>query len=263
MKKALVLTLLSACMTVSIVDAAPRPAAEKSMDAPRRGHRLLNLPNMPEAALAPSSADVGDGDSFGRSVNFLGYAQTAGVSIWSDCTGQPEGTCIVPDPQSSGGTIARIGDEAVVHLPGRSARSLLCFVINPFGFATLQNTSATRQYASYTMFARWRIESEVLNDPTLINPGTGLPFNGGIDSGSSLASEFMTLEPGGQRDMQVFFTRTCNAGHLTRRGLIEMGLSEAQAREVFRKPITLRFGAGLSVSWGQGFLTPGYRILGD
>ena len=113
------------------------------------------------------------------------------------------------------------------------------------------------------MAARWRIESEVLNDPALINQGTGLPFNGVIENGSNLASEQETLEAGAERNVSVSFTRTCNAGHLTRRGLVDMGLTEAQAREVFRKPITLRFGAGVNVSWGNAFVQPGFRVFGD
>jgi hypothetical protein len=263
MKKTLIVALLAVAATVSTGSAAPRPAREKSMDAPRQGRRLPPLPNMPEAAMSPSSADVGDGDSFGRSVNFLGYAQTNGVSVWWDCTDQPPGTCVVPDAETSSGSLTYIGDEAVIHLPARSARSLLCFVINPFGFAFFNNTSATRQNARYSMAAVWRIESEVLDDPALINPATGLPFGGFIQSSSSLASENFPLEPGTQRDIQMFYTRTCNAGNLTRRGLVGMGLTDAQAREVFRKPITLRFGAGVTVSWGNAFLTPGVRVLGD
>lgn len=262
MKKCLVVTLLTLATTISVGSVAA-PPVEKSMDAARRGHRLPKLPNMPEAALAPSSSDVGDGDSFGRSVNFLGYAQTDGVSVWWDCTDQLPGTCVVASPDTSSGSLSRIGDEAVIHLPARAARSLLCFTINPFGFVDLNNTSGSRQGASYNMGARWLIESEVLNDPALINPGTGLPFNGVIQSGSSLDSGYETLEAGAQHSIQVFHSRTCNAGHLSRRGLVEMGLSEAQAREVFRKPITLRFGASVYVSWGNAFLTPGFRVYGD
>jgi hypothetical protein len=262
MKKTLVITLFTVAATVSVGGAAP-PPREKSMDAPRHGRHPPNIPNMPEAALSPSSADVGDGDSFGRAVNFLGYAQTNGVLVWWDCTDQLPGTCVVPDAETSTGGIQKIGDEAVIRLPGRSARSLLCFVINPFGFAFFNNTSTTRQLATYSMGARWRIESEVLNDPALINHGTGLPFNGFIENGSSLDSEQFTIEPGAQRNIQVFFTRTCNAGHLTRSGLVDMGLTEAQARDVFRKPITLRFGASINVSWGNASMNPGFRVFGD
>ena len=94
MKKALLASLIAMAAVMSVGSASP-PPREKTMDAPRRA-RLPNLPNMPEAALSPSSAEVGDGDSFGRSVNYLGYAQTNGVSVWWDCTGQIEGTCVVP-----------------------------------------------------------------------------------------------------------------------------------------------------------------------
>jgi len=144
MKKALVVTLLAVATTMS-ADICAAPPRENSMDAPRRGRRPPNLPNMPEAAMSPSSADVGDGDSFGRSVNFLGYAQTNGAMVWWDCTDQIPGTCVVPDADTSTGGLTRIGDEAVIRLPGRSARSLLCFVINPFGYASFRNPSGSRR----------------------------------------------------------------------------------------------------------------------
>lgn len=261
MKKALLVTLLAVAAAASVGSAAP-PPKENTMDAPRPTLRP-NLPNMPEAALSPGNADVGDGDSFGRSVNFLGYAQTNGISVWDDCTGQIEGTCVVPDPQSHYGFIVKIGDEAVIHLPARAARSLLCFTINPIAFATFNNQTETQQQASFNMGARWRIESEVLNDPALINPNTGLPYNGVIEGAASIAGESFTLEPHAGRTISIFYPRTCNSGHLSRRGLIDMGLTETQAREVFRKPITLRFGAGMSVGWGNAAMNPGIRIYGD
>ena len=147
MKSILLASLLAITATISVASAAA-PPKENTMDAPRRGRRPPSIPNMPEAALSPSNADVGDGDSFGRSVNFLGYAQTAGIAITQDCTGWPEGTCAVPDPNFSYGSIEKMGDEAVIRLPARSARSLLCFTTTPFGFASFINTSATRQGAN-------------------------------------------------------------------------------------------------------------------
>lgn len=262
MKNVVIATVLALAATVSVGSAAPRPR-DNSMDAPRPGRRPPSLANMPEAALSPSSADVGDGDSFGRSVNFLGYAQTSGVVVSWDCTDQIPGTCVVADPETSSGSLSRIGDEAVMRLPGRSARSLLCFTTTPFGFASFLNTSGSPQTAGYSIGALWRIESEVLADPALVNQNTGLPFNGVITGGANLGFENFTLEAGASRNLSVDHSRTCNAGHLTRRGLIEMGLTEAQAREVFRKPITLRFGARVNVNWGNASTSPGFRVYGD
>jgi hypothetical protein len=242
MKNILFASILAIAAGVSIGTAAPAAATE--------------------AAAMPSDAEVGDGASFGRSVKFLGYAQTTGVSIQQDCSAQPAGTCVVPN-ENSNAFIERIGDEAVVRLPARAAHSLLCFTTTPLGFINYLNTSATRQNASATMLARWRIESEVLNDPTLINVNTGQPFAGAIVNGTFLASESFDIEPGAHRTELLSFSRTCNAGHLTRRGLVAMGLTEAQAREVFRRPITLRFGAQLRLSWAEGSFSPGFRIYGD
>lgn len=263
MKNVLFVTLLAVAATISVGSAGGPPAKENSMDAPRRGRRPPNMPNMFEAAQSPTNADVGDGDSFGRSVNYLGYAQTNGVAVWWDCTDQIPGTCVVPDPETSTGGIVKIGDEAVIRLPARAARSLLCFTINPIGFVTFQNPSGTRQNASYSMGVRWQIESDVLKDTTLIDQITGLPYNGVMNGSAPVAGERFTIEPGAFRDIDVYAPRTCNSGHVSRRSLIALGFTEAQAREFFRKPITLRFGAGLNVSWGMGGTNPGIRVYGD
>lgn len=257
----LALTLAAVAMTA----AAAVPAQEKvarQFDAPRKFKRPPLIANMPEAAQSPTNAEVGDGDSFGRSVNFLGFAQTYGVSIQPDCTGWEPGTCAVSDG-SEYVTIEHYGDEAVVRLPGRSARSLLCISAQPIGFAAFNNPTTTRQQASVVMMGRWRIESEVLADPTLINGNTGEPFGGMILGGPFLGDESFTIEPGANRIVQFPHSRACNGGSLRRSQLIEMGLTPVQAREVFRKPITIRFGTRLSTQWGLGSSSPGYRIYGD
>lgn len=261
-KGMIIMMMIAATMTATAAEAPRVRESTRHYDAPRRAKRPPSIPNMPEAAQAPSNEDVGDGDSFGRSVNFLGYAQTYGVSVQADCTGWEPGTCLASDG-SQQVSIEKYGDEAVIRLPARAARSLLCITATPFGFATFFNTTTTRQNASAVMLGRWRIESEVLNDPALINTGTGLPFNGVIQGGPFLGDESFSIEPGAYRNVGFTHSRTCNRGSLQRAQLVEMGLTPAQAREVFRKPITIRFGAYLSSSWATASVSPGYRVYGD
>jgi hypothetical protein len=265
MKNSLAVSLLILAAGISVSDAAPPRdlRADTSGDSQRRGRRPPSIPNMPEAAQSPSNQDVGDGDSFGRSVNFLGFAQVEGVAISSDCTGSPPERCVVATDPDATTSIAYIGDEAVVKLPGRSARSLLCFTLTPLGDINFYNPSSSRQQANAVIGASWRIESDVLADPTLVSSVTGLPFGGFISSGTQLATEFRTLDPGENQIVLPLYSRSCISGHLSRRSLVEMGLTEAQARDVFRKPMTIRFGARASARYATAYSGVGVRIYGD
>jgi hypothetical protein len=103
----------------------------------------------------------------------------------------------------------------------------------------------------------------VLANPALINTVTGEPFNGSISSVAFLATEYANLEPGESLPVIPEHSRGCISGHLSRRSLIGMGLTEAQAREVFRKPITIRFGAAVTASFAEAFSSYGVRVYGD
>jgi hypothetical protein len=188
-----------------------------------------------------------------------------GALIWWDCTGYAPDQCHNPaDAENGGGgNVSYIGDDAIIKLPARSSRSLLCFNFTNFGWVEFINESALRQSASGTLMSRWRIDSEVLADPSLINTSTGEPFNGSITSAAFLTIENRNLDAGEQQSVFPTGSRSCLSGHLSRRGLIEMGLSEAQAREVFRKPITIHFGASAQTRFAQAVSSYGVRIYGD
>ena len=266
MKIMLAATLLVLAMAVTAAHATPPRSAihaDNPTDSARSGRGRPNLPNMPEAAQSPTNEQVGDGDSFGRSVNFLGLAQPNGVAVSTDCTDTEPGSCVVVTDPAQTTSIQFIGNDAVVQLPARSARSLLCFTLSPLGDFNFINESASRQQAFGSFSARWRIESDVLNDPALINPDTGLPYGGFLQFTQQLAFEWHTLDAGEQKIVVPSGSRSCISGHLSRRSLIGMGLTEAQAREVFRKPITIRFGASASIQYGTAFGSYGVRIYGD
>ena len=124
--------------------ASPRPMpSANTAHVPKRAHRP-NIPNMPDAALSPGNADVGDGDSFGRSVKFLGYAVTdpsASCLIAMACR-RIIARCVM---QTGARSFSLIGNEAVIRLPARAAHSLLCFTLTPAGDVLFNNnTGGTR-----------------------------------------------------------------------------------------------------------------------
>src|SRR5262245_33322469 len=92
----------AAALTVASLSAGAAPAGrsqvEKSPDVlvPGRASKripekaavpLVLAPNALAAASSPTVEDVGDADSFGRNVIYLGLAQTLPVTVTDDCTG--------------------------------------------------------------------------------------------------------------------------------------------------------------------------------
>ena len=214
-----------------------------------------------------SEETVGDPDSFGLNKIYLGVAQTATVSLRADCSAYPPdtGICIetVPAPAV---THVDESDLAVIELPGRSTNSILCFTLTPFQQWQWYNGTGSQQSARMMLRPAVRIESDVLNDPTLINPITGLPFNGVLsDTTVSTFLQERTLDPN-ESDFQFHATtRNCTGGLVSVRSLRDSyGLSDAVIKDFFKEPITLSFGVRGHVSMVENasyFL--GIRLYGD
>jgi hypothetical protein len=105
----------------------------------------------------------------------------------------------------------------------------------------------------------------VLDDPALIDPGTGLPFGGVLTVGLSTFHSTHTLQPGELDSKTLFLSRACIAGVVNKRALVEnYGLSEAQAKEFFKKPMTLSLGSRGSVGLAEAAsYFYGLRLYGD
>lgn len=224
-------------------------------------------------AQPPTVEEVGDADSFGRSQVYLGVANAGSVLLREDCTPDPDPDpslppqnlpCItlLPQPQL---TVYRQDNLDEIRLPGRATNSLICFSFTPFILASFGNDTAERQNASLRTQAVVALESEVLNDPALINPDTGLPFGGSYTLNFGIFSESRSFDPGEQETKTITQTRDCIGGLITRRTLIEgLGLSEKQAREFFRQPIRLVFGVtGIASLLREGSVLYGVRLYGD
>lgn len=220
---------------------------------------------------AAASADVGDPASFGRNLRWLGLLQTGTLSLRSDCTPPPGTTpgpddrCIVLNPPPAVTSFDE-PDLGRITLPGKSARSLICQWVTPYiNYSFFNPTGVMQPFAQFRVTPTLRIESEVLNDPALIDPGTGLPLGGAIESG--LTGTFFrqrSLDPGENEFQFINFSRVCIGGIVSENFLSGYGLTNGQIRQLFKKPITLRVGiSGSAALIDDASVLYGLRLVGD
>lgn len=228
-----------------------------------------------EARLAAQTAreatlDVGDADSFGRQVRWLGLASSKVVVLRSDCTPQPgedpDLLCMQVNPSDSGTQFGEFRDVAHMTLPARSTNSLLCHWLSPTIGATMVNyTGFDNRLSRVIMQPSITIENEALNAPGLVDPETGLPLNGKLDVFASSSQVIALLDQNEQMPQRLNSTRTCIGGYLNKRSLVEFyGLSEAQAKAFFDKPTTVRLNMNVFAN-NVSFANVSYaiRFVGD
>jgi hypothetical protein len=153
---------LAAALASLIAYASPAqrgPGAEPSADLlPSSRQRILSatasgaVPASPiGAAAAPTIEEVGDVDSFGRAVRWLGVTQMD-VVLSDACPvpgGNPEAACVVLNPAPASTAFA-FEDVARIELPGKAADSLLCHWLSPFLNIEWNNPTAVPATARLT-----------------------------------------------------------------------------------------------------------------
>lgn len=221
------------------------------------------MPTMAGGMTTPDPGDVGDADSFGRNLHWLGLAD-AEVDLVNDCTGYPAG-CQVLSPVPTV-TSFSFDDLGHITLPARAANSLLCYWFSPFLTINYGNDGSASVVADLDYVPTVTIDNPVLDDPSLIDPSTGMPFNGHLLTAMTSSQQFEIPLPAAthvterKRDSSV-----CIAGLISRSTLVQdFGLSDSQARDFFRQPMTLHLnveGHGQYVD--SAFLYFGWRIVGD
>jgi len=253
--------------------APPRVAAEKSPDvlapqslkkASRAAVPLVLSPAALAAAVTPE--DVGDADSFGKNVTYLGLAQSLGVTLADDCTGTDPlvERCTVQNAAPALTTVIE-NDLAVINLPPKATKTLMCFTLTPSIYVDWANFTGVQQIARFNANALISIENPVLADPALIDPATGLPFNGVLEIALSTWSHVQSMPDNATEVERSMQTRSCLAGIISRRVLVdEYGLTDTQAKEFFKKAMTLRFGARVTAAMSQYTnYFYGVRLYGD
>jgi hypothetical protein len=226
-----------------------------------------------QAKAGPTDAEVGDSDSFGKNVKWLGLLQTGVVSLQGDCTPAPGDPPLGPDDRcvtlnaAPASTTFDLPDIGRIKLPARSSTSLLCHWLSPIAFYSMQNlTGVFQPSAQFTLRPYIVIENPVLADPSLIDPATGLPFGGRWETGfAATYQDSNSLQAGERQARRWSESRTCIAGFVSKRNLVEgLGLSDAQARNFFRSDMTLRFGLrGTAQMVTNANVIYGLRVTGD
>lgn len=238
-------------------DLLPNVAQRRLASAPARSP-------MTAAAAAPTLEEVGDVDSFGRNLRWLGVTQM-NLALAQDCTGiETPCTELAPAPAA---TPFQLEDAASIVLPPKAAHSLLCYWLSPFQTVTFSNPTAAPVIARLRYSPTLTVENEVLDDPALVDPTTGLPFAGRLTTGMTSSETFEWPLPAGTSITQrTRDSAVCIAGFLTRRALVDnYGLTDAQAKEFFKKRTTVRMNlvAGQAQYVSNASLIFGFRIIGD
>ena len=220
----------------------------------------------------PTAAQVGDADTFGHAVIWDGLLSTGTITLAADCTPQPgdpppgpDDRCVTlnPSPAMTSFDLADIGR---MTLPGKTSHNILCHWTSANGAYSLFNGTGVTANARITLRPYLRVESSVLSNPLLIDPTTGLPFNGALETAPGTSySDSQTLAPNARVTERMSDSRVCIGGAISRQGLIQgYGLTNAQVDDFFKNPITLRFGLrGNAINVDFASLIYGVRIMGD
>jgi hypothetical protein len=251
-----------------VADAAEtRSAMQKEMAEVRKEQQR------PENSLL-SVADVGEPDSFGKNVKFLGTASSGTVYVYRSCdpaillaeaqvTLGADDRCLV---NTVGGAqaSATFTDLGRITIPGRSADNVIYFVLNNTISNDFQNTFANNLFVSFNYIPRLTIESAALNDPAALDPTTGQPLNGVLTVSSFGSKSFFRTVPA--NDFEYFFDTYSSAATrgFARSYFANLGLPQTVINNLYRQPMTIRLGmrvAARSVYFGQYFYT--VRLTGN
>jgi hypothetical protein len=243
---------------------APSPDIPRHA-SPMQAHPGFTIAPTPSIAGGPSAADVGDADSFGRTLQWLGLADMT-VALAADCTGTvAPAVCQVLAPAPAVTTFD-FEDVSHITLPKNATNSLLCYWVSPWLQVTYSNTTANTVVARLYVTPTLTIENSVLDTPGLIDPTTGVAFGGKLLTGMTSSQRFQVPLPAGitisesKRDSAV-----CIAGFLSRSTLMETyGLTDAQVKAFFKQPTTVHLNLhGVSQYVSDASLYFGLRIIGD
>jgi hypothetical protein len=255
--------VLSGALGIAVAGPAP------DIDAPGQSADT-NVPHGAPAAKAanataasPSPADVGDADSFGRNVLWLGLTD-GNVDLAADCTGDTfPCTVLAPPPAPTSFSYTDLGH---VTLPAKAAHSLLCYWFSPFLTIGYGNDGAAPVVAHLNYTPTVTIENPMLNDPSLIDPTTGLPFGGSLLTGMTSSETFETpLEPGTHVTERTRDSAVCIAGLISKSTLMTTyGFTDNQAKDFFKQQMTLRLNVSGTAQYVDfAALYFGWRIVGD
>jgi hypothetical protein len=223
-------------------------------------------------AAPPTAAEVGDVDSFGHNVQYMG-AKSGFITLSPACTPAP--TPVPPATANDDQCFALAPAPALtnfdaedilrIKLPKKATRTIIYPALNFFINYQLQNTTGVFQSQGLFAFtAVVSIESDVLLDPSIIDPQTGLPANGKLISQFSYAfRDDRSMDVNDRQRLRETLVRVGNAG-INKAQLVGMGLSEAVVDDLFKNAMTIRMSVtGSARLVTDASITCNMRLFGD
>lgn len=242
-------------------------AATAHAKPPSNAEGAAPAPKPMEVAAAVTAEEVGDADSFGRNVKWLGVL-AGSIRLAADCTpapgDPPDENCVLVSAAPAA-TPFLVHDIDSITLPARSSRSLLCHWQTPIiNYYASNNTGSTQDFQLRAQPV-YRIESEVLDEPGLLNPNTGLPYGGVLEMPLTAVYKAGSRAPGTYEFEVITGARMCIGSLVNLSSLVSThGLTPAQARRFFRRPITIRLGiSGQAQLVEDAQIYFGTRFVGD
>jgi hypothetical protein len=223
-------------------------------------------------AAPPTAAEVGDVDSFGHNVQYMG-AKSGFITLSPVCTPAPTPVppATVNDDQcftlSAAPALTNFDAEDIlrIKLPKKATRTIIYPALNFFINYQLQNTTGVFQSQGVFAFtALLSIESDVLLDPSIIDPQTGLPANGKLVGQFSYAfRDDRSMDVNDRQRLRETLVRVGNAG-INKAQLVGMGLSEAVVDDLFKNAMTIRMSVtGSARLVTDASVTCNMRLFGD
>lgn len=223
-------------------------------------------------AAPPTAEEVGDIGSFGHNVQYMG-AKSGFIMLSPACTPAP--TPVPPATANDDQCFTLAAAPALtnfdaqdilrIKLPRRATRTIIYPALNFFINYQLQNTTGVFQpQGVFSYSALLTIESDVLLDPSIIDPQTGLPANGKLVSqfGYNFRDD-RSMDVNDRQRLRETLVRVGNAG-INKAQLIAQGLSESVVDDLFRNEMTIRMSVtGSARLVTDATVTCNMRLFGD
>jgi hypothetical protein len=230
---------------------------------------LIGLSGLPLIVCGQSEEDVGDLASFGKEVKFFGYAMSGTVLVSRDCSGWtpllgPDDRCFTINAATNlvsfdARSIGRISYpqktfQNVIYLLPRHQYSY--YFLN----AASQSKGGRFQYLPYIT-----LESNALNDPSLINPQTGQPFNGKVDIGISGSKFFnKTILPNYQESDGASYSAASVSGLTKKYFMTNFALSAQTVDNLFYEKMIIHLNIrGTTTNVEEASFNFGIRFTGN
>lgn len=235
----------------------------------------LALAGWLKAAPPPTADDVGDLDSLGRNAKFMGAASGNIILQTDPCPSPTPGPSPSTNP-ANGDQCFQITDTSMstefdaqnscrINLPRASTQDIIYPVLTFFYRYNMSNKTGNTDQARFEFMADITIVSEVLNDPSCVDPNTGKPCFGRLQHLFTRTRVFddRRLDAGEHAEWRMSLTRAGNAG-INKANLIASGLSPTLVDNLFRNPMTIQlnvFGTAKRVDFAQ--IITNMRLFGD